>query len=208
MQIFTWNKAGFEQMYWRQYYKQRGCGQARAHNCRCSEVDISYSRLFFEGDNLFKERAQKIVARLNLNAGMDVFVIGCGLGFLMEELRALGINVYGCDNSAYIHSIKHKEKSSVTILNISATSNTFTSDVQKATGALWFDAVITEDVLTSHDEFNTILTNCESIVNTSIGNQNIVHIVAANANSPFTSKTMSQWREVNPTHTWLDINGD
>lgn len=207
MQVYQWDKAGFQSSYWKQYYKQRGCGAAKAHNCRCSEIDISYSRQFFEDDNLFKVRAQNIVDKLQLIESTDIFVIGCGLGFIMEELKLLNMNVWGCDNSNYIHTIKNKEKVKVPIYNIDATSLNFVDSVRNAAGAMWFDVIITEDMLTSHNDFNQIFNNCEGILNPSLPKTNIVHLVNESAALPFTSHSLSTWANFKPEHTWVGMIG-
>lgn len=205
MQIYTWDRAGFEQAYWKSYYKQLGCGAVKARNCQCAERDMSYCRAFFEGDDLFKLRATNVINTLQLQQSTDILVVGCGLGLIMEELKVLGMNAWGVDNSQYIQSMKNKEKVRVPIYNLSATSTTFANDVRNAAGAMWFDVIITEDVLTSHDSFTDILTNCEALLNPSNPKTNIVHMVATNAVPPFTKKTLSEWRQINPDHTWLNI---
>lgn len=208
MQVFTWDKAGFESTYWKQYYKLRGCSATHARSCKCTESDITYSRQFFEDDKLFKNRAESIINKLNMEPGTDIFVVGCGLGLLMEELKALGMNVWGCDNSQYIHTIKNKEKVAFNIHNISITDSQFVSKIQRATGALWFDVIITEDVLTSHTEYNTIFSNCESMLRGDLSKKNIVHLVDTNAKSPFVSKTIQQWESLNTNHTWVNFLGE
>jgi 2-polyprenyl-3-methyl-5-hydroxy-6-metoxy-1,4-benzoquinol methylase len=207
MQIYTWDKSGYESAYWKQYYKQLGCGASRAKNCNCAERDISYSREFFENEGVFALRAKNIVEKLNLQQSTDIFVVGCGLGLLMEELKKLGMNCWGCDNSHYIQTIKNKEKAQFPINNIDATASDFTSKVSKAVGSLWFDVVITEDMLSSHTDFTQILNNCEGILNPDMPKSNIVHIIDINVKEPFTVKTMEQWKELNPNHTWVDVNG-
>lgn len=207
MQVYTWDKAGFEKAYWKQYYKQRGCGAARAHNCKCTEVDITYSRLFFENDNLFKERAQNIINKLSLQQSADIFVAGCGLGFLMEAFKELGMNAWGCDNSQYIQIIKNKEKAKSAIHNISILDSQFVTKVRNATGAMWFDVVVTEDLLTSHDDYNTILSNCQALLNTESPKSNIVHIVDTKCSAPFISKPLSNWKAHDSSHTWLNVLG-
>lgn len=207
MQIYTWDRQGFEAAYWKSYYKQLGCGAVRARNCSCAERDLSYSRQFFEQDELFKVRAANIVNLLQLQESADVLVIGCGLGFIMEELKLLGMNVWGVDNSQYIQSMKNKEKVKVPIYNISVLSNTFAEDVRRSAGAMWFDVVITEDMLTSHDSFDQIFLNCENLLNPNSAKSNVVHIVDASASHPFTSMTLNQWKALKPEHTWLDIIG-
>jgi 2-polyprenyl-3-methyl-5-hydroxy-6-metoxy-1,4-benzoquinol methylase len=208
MLLYTWDKAGFEKAYWRQYYRQRGCGAARAHNCRCAEVDITYSRLFFEDDQLFNVRAQNIVTNCNIPEGSDIFVGGCALGFLMEALKTLGMNVWGCDSSRYIHTIKNKEKVKFAIHDVSLTEAQFVTKTRNATGAMWFDYVITEDVLTSHDSYTGIFNNIEGILNPSVPKSNIIHLVDTNALPPFEQKTLEEWRTLNANHTWLNGLGE
>ena len=208
MQIYTWDKQGYEAMYWKQYYKQLGCGAVKARNCACGERDMSYSRQFFEDDGMFALRAKQIVEKLNLQESTDIFVVGCGLGLLMEELKKLGMNCWGCDNSQYIQGVKNKEKAVFPIHNIDVTAADFTTKVGRATGSLWFDVVITEDVLSSHDSFTQILNNCEAILNPDVPKSNIVHIIDVNVNTPFTVKSIDQWKQINPNHTWLDTNGN
>lgn len=205
MQIFTWDRAGYESTYWKQYYKQRGCGEARAHNCKCSEVDITYSRKFFEQEGLFDLRASNIVEKLSLTESTDILVIGCGLGFLLESLQAMGMNVWGCDNSSYIQTIKNKEKAKFPVHNISVTDVDFVNKIRNATGAMWFDVVITEDVLPSHNSYTEILNNCEQVLNPASAKSNVVHIVDTAPSAEFTKKSLATWTELNSTHTWLNI---
>ena len=207
MQAYAWDRDGFHQSYSKSYYKARGCGAAKNRHCGCNDSQVSYSRLFFEDDQLFKARAESIVQVLGLESGSDILVIGCALGFLMEELKQLGMNVWGCDNSQYIQSIKNKEKVGFPIHNISVLEDNFVSTVQSKTGALWFDVVITEDLLSSHDEHSKIFAHCEQLVNPNNPKNNIVHIVDVNVSAPFTSKTRDQWKELKPDHTWLDVVG-
>lgn len=208
MQIFTWDKAGYESTYWKQYYKQRGCGEAQRHNCKCSEVDISYSKKFFEADGLFDLRADNIIAALELPAGSDVFVVGCALGLLMEALSERGMNVWGCDDSHYIQTIKNREKAQFPVHNISIIDTNFLTKIRNATGAMWFDVIVTEDVLPSHDAYTDIIANCEAILNPANAKSNIVHIVDTMAATGFVRKSLAEWTAVEPTHTWLDINGE
>lgn len=204
MQIYTWDRQGFEAAYWKQYYKQLGCGATRARNCACAERDMTYCREFFEDDRMFKIRAQNIVDKLSLSASTDIFVVGCALGLLMEELSSLGMNVWGCDNSQYIQAIKNKEKAKFPIHNLDITADDFINKLGRATGALWFDVVVTEDVLTSHDSYTSIFNNCEAVLNPDMPKTNIVHLVDTNCKSPFVGQSLSAWAALNPTHTWLD----
>jgi 2-polyprenyl-3-methyl-5-hydroxy-6-metoxy-1,4-benzoquinol methylase len=207
-QIYTWDKEGFENAYWKYYYKIRGCGASRAHNCKCNDTYISYSRNFFETNEMFKERAVKVVNQLALPAGSKVLVVGAALGYVMEELQKLGMEPYGIDNSQYIKSIKNKEKVKFDIDDIDITANNFKTEINRLVGVTEFDCIITEDVLPSHDSWTKIFTNCEAVLKTGLNKNRIVHIVEVNAGGTLTSKTLAQWKALKTDHTWLDQNGN
>lgn len=207
-QIYTWNKQGFEEAYWRYYYKIRGCGASAARSCRCNDTYITYSRNFFETNSMFTERAKKIVNKLNLLPRSKILVAGCALGYLMEELEKLNMQVWGFDNSTYIRSIQNKEKVKFDIAFIDILSGTFKSDVKSAFKLEEFDCVVTEDLLPSHNDFQTIFSNCQSVLLPPLPKSRIVHIVQTNCSPPFTSKTLQQWSELDSSHTWLNQNGD
>ena len=210
MQIYTWDQNGFEQAYSKHYYKLKGCGTVHRKSCACTDSIITYSRTFFIEDPIFQMRAEKIESILNFDNGADILVLGCGLGFLMEELKKLGNNVWGVDNSSYIQTHKNRpeNRNKIPIYNISVLQNNFLSEVKRVTGATWFSAIVTEDLLTSHDEFTTILSRCENLLSPDAPKTNIIHIVDTNAKSPFTEKTLEGWKSIAPTHTWLNSYGD
>lgn len=207
-QIYTWDRQGFEASYWRYYYKIRGCGASTKSNCRCSDSYVTYSRKFFDNNDLFKERAEKVIQKLGLPQGSKVLVVGCALGYLMEELQKLKMIPYGFDSSSYIRGTKNQEKVKFDIPDIDVLSNTFKNEINRAFGTTEFDCVITEDVLPSHNTFDKIFSNCESVLKVGLPKTRIVHIVQTEAISPFTSKTHNEWKQINPSHTWLNQNGD
>lgn len=210
MQIYTWDQAGFEQAYSKHYYKLRGCGAVHRKSCACTDSIITYSRTFFQEDPIFKIRAEKIENILDYSSGTNVLVLGCGLGFLMEELNTLGFNVWGVDDSAYIQTHKNRpeNRNRLPIYNISVLDNKFVQDVKKASGVNWFNAIITEDLLTSHDAYSGILSNCEQLLSSGAPKTNIVHLVDTNASPPFAVKTHAQWRALAPAHSWINAFGD
>lgn len=221
MKLYTWDSHGFETAYSKYYYSinraaenvaeqatLHACGKAR---CVCAYTDeiITYSKKFFDQNPVFKIRAEKIVNKLNIPIGSQIFVGGCAFGYLMEELQKLGMTVYGCDDSQYIQMKKNKE-ATLAIRDIDLTDTNFKSLVKQRTRLEYFDYVISEDVLTSYDDtsVNTILTNMESILEPSLSKNNIVHLVHLNCNPPFNNKSMNQWKTINPNHTWLDEYGN
>lgn len=208
MQIYTWDREGFRAAYKRSYYKVLSCGADHIVSCGCKERDITYSRRFFEDDQVFKIRAENIINHFNLTSGSSVFVVGCALGLLMEQLKDRGMNVWGCDNSEYIHAIKLRQNVKFPIHNISIIDDNFVDEIRNATGVMWFDLIITEDVLTSHDSYDTIFHNCNNILNPTVSKTQIVHLVDHNTGEPFIKKSLQEWRNINSDHTWFNAIGE
>lgn len=209
MQTYTWDETGFEAAYSKHYYKLRGCGEVHRRSCACTDSVITYSRTFFQSDNIFTLRAEKIDELIDPNAGTNVLVIGCALGFLMEELNTRGFNVWGVDNSQYIHTIKNRpdNRNRLAIYNVSVLDTDFVSEVKRLCKVNSFAVIITEDLLTSHDEFASIMTKCEALLDADAPSTNIMHIVDLNTSAPFTVKTGAEWKSIAPTHTWMDSFG-
>lgn len=226
MKLYTWDLQGFENAYERYYYMphlnscdengvdEHGhvhgtlgeCGRA---SCVCAFEDelITYSRLFFENDPTFKNRAEKIVNKLNIPNGSSIFVVGCAFGYLMESLSDLRMNVAGCDNSPYIQ-LNLDTESTFPVHNIDATDINFLNLVRDATNILYFDYIISEDMLTSYDSYDEIFANMQSILKPNKPLTNIIHIVETNCNGPFMKKSLDEWRNINPNHTWIGSDGN
>ena len=226
MKLYTWDLAGFELTYKKYYYMPHlsncdetghdedghfhdtlhECGKA---SCICAFEDemITYSRLFFEDDPIFENRATKIIEKLNIPAGSSIFVVGCAFGYLMESLSDRRMNVFGCDNSPYIHFNTDTE-SSYPIHNIDVEDSNFTNLVRESTGMMYFDYVISEDMLTSYDSYDTIFTNLQSILKPTKPLTNILHLVETRCKEPFVVKSINDWKLVNTNHTWLDSDGN
>lgn len=207
-QIYTWDRQGFEAAYSRYYYKLRGCGASTRSNCKCQDSYITYSRNFFDTNDMFKERAMKVIEKLQLQPGSKVLVVGCGLGYIMDELLKLKMVPYGFDNSNYIKGAKHQEKVSFDIADIDILSNSFKQDLNRAFKISEFDCIITEDVLPSHDTFDKIFSNCESALKSGTPKTHVVHLVQTDATAPFTSHSLNEWKALKLDHTWLNQNGD
>jgi hypothetical protein len=226
MKLYTWNLDGFENAYSKYYYMPHlsscdedgidedghfhatlgECGRA---SCICAFEDemITYSRLFFQNDPIFKVRASKIVEKLNIPIGSSIFVGGCAFGYLMEALSDLKMNVYGCDNSPYIHFNTDTE-SIYPIHNVDLSDENFTNLIRESTGMMYFDYVISEDVLTSYDYYDVIFSNLQSILKPTKPSTNIIHFVETSCGQPFVKRDLPEWRLINENHTWLDFNGD
>lgn len=224
MKLYTWDLAGFENAYSKYYYMPHlsncvdgvdedghfhatmgECGRA---SCVCAFEDehITYSRLFFEGDDIFKLRAENIISNLNIPIGSKILIIGCAFGYLLEELANRRMNVWGCDNSPYIH-LNTDTESTYPIYNLDVTSNTFINDIRENIGIQYFDYIITEDLLTSYDEYTTIFSNIEGLLNPNKSLKNIINLVETNCGLPFIGQSLGVWRLTNDNYTWLDSNG-
>lgn len=211
-QIYTWDLQGWRDSYSKYVYIQRECGAKTIQICKCTGRIETYSRKYFSSMEIFRLRATNIVNRLKLPPGSKILVIGTAFGFLMEQLKTLGMIPYGLDNSQYIHQQinlpKNPHRVQFPIHDIDVTSTTFVQQVQSKMGISKFDCIITEDVLTSHNTFTTILNNCESILDTSKTKNHIVHLLDLTAGPKFTVKSISDWIIVQPQHTWTDIAGE
>jgi 2-polyprenyl-3-methyl-5-hydroxy-6-metoxy-1,4-benzoquinol methylase len=172
----------------------------------------TYSRKFFTSNELFRLRATNIAIGAKMTVGSTVLVAGAALGFLMEELEKLGMKVHGFDNSNYIHQQirlpKNPNDVKFPIHDIDLLSNTFTNQIRTATKVQHFDFIITEDVLTSHDSFDVILRNCESVLAPTKPKSNIIHLVDLTPGLHFTKKSATEWIAVEPTHSWTDASGE
>lgn len=207
-QIYTWDRQGFESAYWKYTYKLKGCGAATPRNCRCHDSYSTYSKAFFESMNMFYERGVKIKNKLNLPDNSTVLVVGCALGYLMEQMERVKLVPYGFDNSSYINGAKGKERVKFDIPNIDILSNTLLNDVNKAFGLNKFDCIVTEDVLPSHDSWDAIFNNCRLLLKDNLPKSRIVHMVETNVGQPFIKKSLEEWKLLDSEFTWLDQNGN
>lgn len=207
-QIYTWDRQGFEDAYWKYTYKLKGCGAATPKNCKCPDSYSTYSKQFFDSMNMFYERGVKIKNKLNLPDNSTVLVVGCALGYLMEQMERIKLIPYGFDNSNYINGAKGKEKVKFDIPNINILDNNILNDVNRAFGFNKFDCIVTEDVLPSHDSWDKIFSNCELLLKEGLSKSRIVHIVELGVEAPFVKKSLNDWKSTNTNHTWLDQNGN
>lgn len=221
---YEWDELGFKRSYKKHRYDPiypsgwARCPKNEMLYCKCwnpptrpetsrAQVDdrynMTYSRLFFEDYPLFQTRATNIVNGLNIPEASTILVAGCAFGFLVEEFNKLEMNAWGFDNSRYIQQQKRLE-STIAVHDIDLGSARFVNDVQRKIKVNRFDYIITEDVLTSYadNELNALLRNCERIAT------NVVHIVAQEAFPEFNVKPLATWRAMEPTHIWLDFNGN
>lgn len=230
MKVYNWDLNGFETAYNKYYYMEslnncdgdghdedghfhdtlRECGKA---SCICAFEDelITYSRLFFESNPIFKHRADNIIKLLNLPIGSTVLVAGCAFGHLLEELSERKMYPYGFDNSEYIQ-FNIDTEAKFPIHNIDILDTNFVNLIRESTGVMYFDCIITEDLLPTYNNvdnsYNKIFTNLELLLKPNKPLTNIIHIIDENSGHPLIEMNLDLWKEFNPTHRWLNYYGE
>lgn len=220
---YNWDEQGFKKTYYRYRHDPvypsgwTRCPKNEMLYCKCTNpqtlpepsrsslddrYNMTYCRAFFDDYPLFSERAVNLISALSLAEGTTILVAGCAFGYLVEELNKREMIAYGFDNSRYIQQKKRLE-STIAVHDIDLGSRNFVSEVRRKTKINRFDYIITEDVLTSFAdaELDPLLDNCNLIAD------NVVHIVAQEAFPEFNVKTLTQWRAIRPSHTWLSFKG-
>lgn len=161
----------------------------------------------------WNNRAISLVTQYNLQ-GSRVLVVGSAFGYLVEALKDAGVaNVWGIDNSPYIHSVltQHK-RGDVTVINGDIRTIRW-QDIRGVTGDRYFDCIITEDVVTCYPdaELTAILDRCEFFLYTARPRSLIVHLFTPDVNlteiGGAPARTLEQWAAVRPAHSWCSVSG-
>lgn len=105
MPFKTWNtKADFDAAY------NIGAEGDTGHSNTRPEVRLHYNRAVMYP--VAATHARKMVEVLGLTPAMKIGVLGCGYGWVLEELEVMGFtNVIGTDTSTYIQSTKTSQES-------------------------------------------------------------------------------------------------
>lgn len=99
---------------------------------------------------------QRIVEQLQLAPGASIFVVGCGFGWGVERLAALGFEAWGADTSAWIQAEKGATNPKDSQPNSTAPARILPHDVTTAqgrqrvrqdTGITTWDCIITDHLL-------------------------------------------------------------
>lgn len=156
------------------------------------------------------ERAAKFVSLIPLTAVTRVLVVGCGLGFTIERLKARGIaNTWGLDSSPYIETSKAQAANGVVWVNADVRGGgQVRTALRQLTGATTFDVVLSESVLESYDdaEIPALLNAAEAVL---APGGKVAHFVFVppftmpGAAGVFNEKTIDQWKAVRSTHLWI-----
>ena len=177
----------------------------------------TYGRDFYLDDWKFGTRKDWLTG-YGLDNNASVLVIGCGFGFLIEELIAAGItDVYGMEpGTFYWNAAQDGEWDSVVKARVAqdwAGSGTEVASLQAlgVSGQAQFTFVVDEDAATMHSdaELPAFLAACEARLQGNARGR-IVHLVTTvglygPGNQAVNWKTLAEWKAVEPNHTWVDI---
>jgi len=166
-----------------------------------------------------------------LDNNASVLVVGCGFGFLMEELIAAGItDVWGIEPGSWYWDAANDGEWATGIDNGQGVSLTMKARVAndwlgsgteqaslEAIGAgnvqEKFDWILDEDAATVHSdaELPAFIAACEARLQGNARGR-IVHLVTTyngqgtQTNPLVNWKTLAEWKAVAPNHNWVDIN--
>lgn len=200
-----WDRRAFER-----FYGRGEGGYSRAFWCRF-QGDVEPERSWWA------DVAEQRVAP-EVDTRESILVVGCGLGLLLEELVDLGYeDVWGIDKGPYLPSLWKSEARADVRFKLTR------ADVRDLSSG--YDTVITESVIESYapgQEQGEIYDACERL------GGRIIHLVYPNidmthwpsyaneswAGEPLPSgatgcppRTMDEWRESRPSHTFLSLEG-
>ena len=197
--------------------------EGRQHN---PVLPINYGRKYFEGSEQFFDRREALVG-----VGVDVthgplLVVGCGFGYLMEELILSGRESYGIEPGNFFWS-KMREEANPDIARLIVDdwmgSADYITSLQTLTSER-FGFVIDEDAAPAHSDvelrdfyasLEAVHTNAPLPYNYATGirrGSRVIHFVTAldKSRGPGDSsqnwKTAEQWKQTAPDHVWLSAS--
>lgn len=181
-------------------------------------VMSTYGREFYVADWQFGTRKDWMTG-YGLDNNASILVIGCGFGFLIEELINAGItDTWGIEGgSFYWDAAQDAEWGTgikARVVNDWIGSGTEQASLE-AIGAgnaqEKFDWVVDEDAATMHSdaELPAFIAGCEARLQGNARGR-IVHLVTTvglygPGNQAVNWKTLAEWKAVEPAHTWVDI---
>lgn len=159
-------------------------------------------------------KAAKIVAALNLQPAHKVGIIGCGYGWIANNIALIaGCTVAAVDTSTYIQSGK-LANADIEIINADVSSNNGRNQVKQAlgiTGNNKADFIITEDVITDLtdaecQQLSTFLHNLSD---------NVVHwtsvlqpekIASGHQDPSYNWKSIADWKALLPNDLFIVVS--
>lgn len=153
-----------------------------------------YSRELWGSNATFPDFAAELLNKaasrgLSL-AQRTVLVVGCAYGYTVEALRALGVDAYGMDVSAYAVSQAPAAVAPYVIQGDVLTDLDAARDLAGLKGRRTFDFLLDEDVLTCLDDAQAV-TACAEFrrVAARVGHRLTVHPVEG-----YNTKPLADWR--------------
>lgn len=175
---------------------------------------IHYTRELYDLNHDWMARRLTMMPS-GLITSANVLVVGCGFGWLMENLIDAGAaSVTGVDPSPYVHANKATQSRADVvnrIVNATVGVDNVNQVLQQAGFSRTYNVVIDDDAASSNSdaELPAFLDGCQSLLQ---GNQQtrIIHLVTpqraeGGQDSAINWKTMAQWKALRPAHTWVDV---
>ena len=178
---------------------------------------LTYGREFYFVNWDFGTRKDWMTG-YGLDNNASILVVGCGFGFLIEELIAVGItDVYGIEpGSFYWDAAQDAEwdtavKARVANDWIGSGTEVASLNALGVSGQARFNWVVDEDAATMHSdaELPAFIAGCEDRLQGNARGR-IVHLVTTvgpygPGNQAVNWKSLAEWKAVEPAHTWVDI---
>jgi SAM-dependent methyltransferase len=167
---------------------------------------------------MYRDRAA-ILQSIGIGNRDTVLVVGCGLGFLMEhiisDIGCSQVNVWGVDTSPFIATerlTEGREDTRLQIVNADIESAIIRTTLNTLCGISRFGWVVTEDMLPSYTDSQSIqslLNGCDLI---KTGNGKVAHIVSTlipdgSQDVSLWWRTIDDWSAERPSHYWIDVHG-
>lgn len=176
---------------------------------------IHYTRELYDVNHDWVARRLTMVPS-GLIANSNIVVVGCGFGWLIENLLDAGANnVVGVDPSPYVHANKAEHSRSDVagrIVNATVGVDNVGSILQQAGFPATYNVVIDDDAASSNSdaELPAFLNGCEALLQ---GGQRarIIHLVTqkreeGGQDSAINWKFMAEWKALRTSHTWVNVS--
>lgn len=178
----------------------------------------TYGRRFYAQDWNFGTRKDWMTG-YGLDNNADVLVIGCGFGFLIEELIAAGIpTVWGIEGGSFFwDAAQDSEWDPAVKARVandwigSGTEKASLQAIDAGSAQATFNWIVDEDAAPMHSdaELPAFIAACEDRLQGNARGR-IVHLVSTvgpfgPGNQAVNWKTLAEWKAVAPDHTWVDI---
>ena len=184
---------------------------------------VGYGRLFaqhfsnpYNSDiTEYEDRANELISAFGLGATDRIWVMGCGLGYLIEAFIDLGFtNIWGQDSSTHVANVRAVEARPDVSFAERGINSITPAEINALTGGTQFDWVITESVLESYDDIELI-----PFFNTSAArlfgptpNDHVIHMIKTfeptdddwKVDPAFNRQSLADWKALKPDQSCID----